>query len=787
MNRILSLELKRALAAGLVITAPAAFAASGEFTFVVGQVAVTKANGQRLSPTKGTPVDAGDRITTGNNGMAQLTMVDQARLSLRPSTQFQIEAYPDRRDSEQGGVLNLIKGTLRAFTGLIAANNRDKYIMKTRVATVGIRGSGNILYACDGKECDESIAGAAPGEGGSLMVNHTIEGSHAITNLSGAASGTPAQQGGASTLITGPGQTVLVAGNQAPRYIPTPRFIADVATNMTNSKGEGAAPGSAAAETRNYAPSDTSSLPPSQQMNTPLIGNNGLGFPTIDASSNLSFDPQQLRDVIVTIGSPFYAQAEGRNVVTNNGALRSYDTYTGGVQPTIEGGNLLEATNTTINGSLISLGRYTGASIGFFGSGSGAAFPGSINYIHSPSGYPAYLADVLTGSATYTLVAATSPTNQNNVAGTLGAMTLDVNFTNRTLGFAAALSVPAGGGGAGGSWNMTANNVPISLNSFGSSTDDRLVITNGTGQNSNNNSNLAGSFAGSFVGTGLGAAIVGYGVTDSTSSTVANHNVVAGVAALRGPVQDGAAEYREGRVSDPNITLSDFIRSYATTDRPGEVISDATGRVTAFGAPYAALGSHATYSLGTAQVVESGVDPETGMVWGRWGGGVATITRAGDSRQLDLNERSLHYIFAGTQSGPVALPLTGSAVYDVIGSTLPTDTQGHVGTFNSASLNANFSNRTADAAVNISIAGQTINGVANGMPIYRDQYFGAFSGAPIPGNPNPSPLVISCTPTCATITGSFDGFFSGRNGQRAGMMYNMGGAQGAVAFGRRGP
>ena len=59
----------------------------------------------------------------------------------------------------------------RTFTGLIASNNRDKYIMKTRVATVGIRGSGNILYACDGKECDESISGAAPGETGSMTTS----------------------------------------------------------------------------------------------------------------------------------------------------------------------------------------------------------------------------------------------------------------------------------------------------------------------------------------------------------------------------------------------------------------------------------------------------------------------------------------------------------------------------------------------------------------------------------------------------------------------------------------
>ncbi|MDQ3026056.1 MAG: FecR family protein [Pseudomonadota bacterium] len=258
-------------------------------------MSLTKSNGERVAPARGTAVDPGDRIVTGINGMAQLTMVDQARLSLRPSTQFVIEAYPDRRDSDQGGVLNLIKGTLRTFTGLIASNNRDKFVMKTRVATVGIRGSGNILYACEAPDCDESVTGEARGEG-SLTVNHMIDGSHAITHLlAGGPAGTPAQQGGATTLITGPGQTVLVAGSQPPRYIPTPRFIADVATNMTGGKTDAAAPGSAAAETRNFAPNDNQSLPASQQTTVPIVGNNGLGFPTIDASGNLSADPQQLR------------------------------------------------------------------------------------------------------------------------------------------------------------------------------------------------------------------------------------------------------------------------------------------------------------------------------------------------------------------------------------------------------------------------------------------------------------------------------------------------------------
>jgi hypothetical protein len=88
--------------------------------------------------------------------------------------------------------------------------------------------------------------------------------------------------------------------------------------------------------------------------------------------------------------------------------------------------------------------------------------------------------------------------------------------------------------------------------------------------------------------------------------------------------------------------------------------------------------------------------------------------------------------------------------------------------------------------VNISIDGRTWTGLANNMPIYREQYFGAYSGNPIPGVPNPTPLAIGCAPSCGVgATGSFDGFFTGRTGQRAGLLYNLGGNQGAIAFGRR--
>jgi hypothetical protein len=173
-------------------------------------------------------------------------------------------------------------------------------------------------------------------------------------------------------------------------------------------------------------------------------------------------------------------------------------------------------------------------------------------------------------------------------------------------------------------------------------------------------------------------------------------------------------------------------------------------------------------------------------VWGRWGNGTATASRNGAAESVILGSSSLHYIFAGPQSGPVALPLTGTATYDVIGSTSPTDNAGHVGSLGSASLSANFNNRTVDANVALAINGQAWTGAARNVPIYRDQYFSAYSGT-VAGLPNPNPLVVGCQPACGQgATGSFDGFFAGANGQRAGLMYRLGPNQGAVAFGRRG-
>lgn len=740
-----------------------ALAESGRFTYVTGNVQITTVDGKLFQATAGTEVNPGDLIVTGPNGMAQLTMVDQARLSLRSGTTLRIDLYPRAKEDPPGAVLNLLRGTLRTFTTLLSKPNQAKYTMRTRVATVGIRGSGNILHQSD----DDTTT-----------TNHTIEGGHIVSD----------NEGKFAPIITNPNQTVQVVLGQAPKLIPTPPNLLDAGKTMV---GAGKGDGPAGTSGGDGPARGADGLPTGGPT---VVGGNGLGFPIIDATGNLGVDPINLQNIVIaTNGTAFSDQAPPERIGLDAGALRSYTSYAGtqsGTSLGVQGGTAADVQTITIGGATtIVLGRWTGVTGASFTGGSMAVGTGGLHWGYAGAGFPSYLSDVLTGTVSYTRAGATTPTNQLGTLGQLVSSVLDVNFTARTLNASLGITMPAAGNAPAGSWTLQATNVPFALNSFVAYTGAGLIVTNGAGQSSANNSRLSGTIEGSFVGATLNGALIGYGFVDQTAAAASGFQSISGIVAFQGPSQNAAAQFRDGLVSDPTGALSSasYIRSFATTNRPDEVASGEQGRVTAFAAPYVSgnrLVGHQNYAQGSSTIVDNGFDPVTGLSWGRWSGGSATI----GGQSANLSNASLHYIFGATQSGPVSLPLTGTAVYDVVGSTRPTDGVGHVGTMNNATLAANFSARTVDASVNIGINGQTWNGAANGVPIYRDQYFSAYGGGSIAGVPRPSQLVITCSPNCtpALPTGSLDGFFTGRTGRGAGVMYNLGGNSGAVAFARRG-
>jgi hypothetical protein len=759
-----------ALLAALAVPV-ASMAASGAFTYVTGDVSV-ESQGRRVAAIRGMEVNAGDLVITGKDGMAQLSMIDDAKLSLRGNSQLRIESYAKKPDDQEGAVLSLIRGTLRTFTGLLSPAAREKYVMKTRVATVGIRGSGNILN----HEEDAN---------GPVTINHTIEGSHVITSLTGSF----------APIVTLPNDTVRVEAGKPPERIPTPPAIVAAATTMATKE---ATASSTSSTTASSAPAAAATSPEPAATTTastsPTIsGSNGLGFAIVNTSTLASTEPSGLRDIVVVAnGNTSTGESSPALTTLDGGNLRGYQASPGtqsGTIVNVAGGTATDVQTVNLGaGVQATIGRWTGATNISMPGFSGAP-AGSVHWGYASAGYPVYLSDVLTGTASYTRAGATSPTDQLGTVGQLTSATLDVNFTTRALNASLGISMPAASGAGATTWTLSASNVPVAFNSFLAISGINMVITNtSNGQNSSSGA-IFGTLEGSFVGSALNGALISYGYSDSSTGSTRTIN---GVVAFQGPQQSANASYRDGLVSDPTLSLlpATYIRSYTTTDRPDEVVADATGRVTAFTAPYVQNGfilGHQSYAVGSAQIVDNGIDATTGLVWGRWSGNSIVI----NGQQTDLPGRSLHYIFSATQNAPVSLPLTGTGVYDVIGSTHPTDVSGHVGVLNSATLNANFTNRTVDTTVNLTINNQTWNASASAVPIYRDQYFSAYGGpAASAGQTRPSQLVITCTPNCGTGTGmpgSVDGFFTGRTGQGAGLLYNLNNSiSGAVAFSRRG-
>lgn len=130
-------------------------AAAGEVTVVRG--------GQSIALTAGTAVNVKDVIRTGEASAVQLRLTDETIVALRAKSEFAIADYrfTGADDGASAVALSLIRGGLRTITGLIGRVNRGSYRLASPVATIGIRGTGYTLVACQ-QDCLDADGRLAP-------------------------------------------------------------------------------------------------------------------------------------------------------------------------------------------------------------------------------------------------------------------------------------------------------------------------------------------------------------------------------------------------------------------------------------------------------------------------------------------------------------------------------------------------------------------------------------------------------------------------------------------------
>jgi len=135
-----------ALLMGMVAAWPlTGLAAAGLVQFTAGDVQLRR--GETLSRlSKGSELDGGDVVLTGTEGRAQIRFSDGGLVALYPDSQFTVTRYADGAGAgEDHFVVNLLRGGMRALTGLIGKRNPANYKVVTPTAVVGIRGSAFLL------------------------------------------------------------------------------------------------------------------------------------------------------------------------------------------------------------------------------------------------------------------------------------------------------------------------------------------------------------------------------------------------------------------------------------------------------------------------------------------------------------------------------------------------------------------------------------------------------------------------------------------------------------------
>lgn len=143
------MTLKALLA--MVLVCYTAFATAQEYAGVVkttrGSASVERA-GTHIALAPGTRVQQGDRILTDTEGYVGLTMRDDTLLTLGPGSNLLLDTYAFDAKTHEGNFLaSLTKGVLSVVTGLIARRSPESFIVKTRVSTMGVRGTEFILEA----------------------------------------------------------------------------------------------------------------------------------------------------------------------------------------------------------------------------------------------------------------------------------------------------------------------------------------------------------------------------------------------------------------------------------------------------------------------------------------------------------------------------------------------------------------------------------------------------------------------------------------------------------------
>jgi len=398
------------------VSAYAATAGVGKAIISIGKVTSKNKDGVENKLKRRGKVFEGDTITVGKKSRLQLRFIDNQLVVLKANTVFRIDEYKfkDKKDQNKSASLSLLKGGMRSVTGLIGKSARDKYKVKTPVATMGVRGTHYVIQICSG-DCGAGVQG---------IVGTVLQGAIVMSNDAGT------QEFGTDQFFNVP------SNNETPKTITNPpRVLISRATTSSGDSegGDGTGDGIGGDGT-----GDGTTTTFSSTEQTTVTTTTGTVSPT---SPFLTGTPAPAGAILVIAGQSDEIDGAGGIIGTEGGnALIDLATINGvGNQPvssilidqfgTAEFQVRAGAVATEQGGDMLGInwGRWATEDILFKDNGVETTLLNGFAFVYSPNPTtPAQLAG-LTGAHSYVLSGGPSFRDESGVAVS-GVIQLDVDF-----------------------------------------------------------------------------------------------------------------------------------------------------------------------------------------------------------------------------------------------------------------------------------------------------------------------------------------------------------------------
>ena len=155
-------------------TATSAAEPIGRIETLSGSAEVTHSDGSKAPLAQGAPIFSGDVIETGDSGAVGIVLADDSTLSLAESGRMVMDDVVYDPSAQTGNAtISIVQGVFSFVSGQIAKTGPDAMVLKTPVATLGIRGTKVAgSAAAEGEQNTISLLPDADGSVGEIAVSN---------------------------------------------------------------------------------------------------------------------------------------------------------------------------------------------------------------------------------------------------------------------------------------------------------------------------------------------------------------------------------------------------------------------------------------------------------------------------------------------------------------------------------------------------------------------------------------------------------------------------------------